>query len=86
LFIKNFKRKKISDKKYLFNLIHYIHFNPVEAKLSKNSSSWKYSSYLALISNSKTELKRSEVIQWFENIENFKYVHATSPKEINIEM
>ena len=34
LFMKNFKRKKVRDTPYLLQLIKYIHYNPIEAKLA----------------------------------------------------
>ena len=75
LFMKNFKRKIITDQKYLFKLIHYIHHNPVEAGICDNPGEWEHSSYKALISNNPTYLKRNEVINWYDDLNNFIYVH-----------
>ncbi len=33
LFMRPFKRKKITDEKYLHKVVHYIHYNPVDAGL-----------------------------------------------------
>ncbi len=30
LFMRPFKRKRITDEKYILKLVHYIHYNPVE--------------------------------------------------------
>ncbi|MCL4857385.1 MAG: transposase [Flavobacteriales bacterium] len=75
LFMKNFKRIKIEEEYYLRKLVHYIHFNPIEATLCTKSDEWKFSSYQSLISNGKSLLNREKVISWFDNLENFKYIH-----------
>ena len=85
LFIRPFKRKKISNTQYLLKLVHYIHFNPVIAGLCKKPNDWNFSSYNALLSKSETSLKREEVINWFNDIENFIYVHQQEPKLSGIE-
>ncbi len=74
-----YKRKRITDTNYLTTLVHYIHYNPVEANLCKAPTLWQFSSYNSLISSKKTNLKRSEVMSWFEDVENFKYVHNHVP-------
>ena len=80
LFMKNFKRKIITDQKYLFKLIHYIHYNPIEARICDNPEEWEHSSYKALISNNPTYLKRNEVINWYDDLNNFIYVHKILPE------
>ncbi len=82
--MRNLKRKKIGNKKYLLKLVHYIHFNPVMAGICKKPNNWHFSSYNALLSNNKTSLKRDGVINWFDDIENFIYVHKQEPKLIGI--
>lgn len=47
LFFNRFKRKIVIDEKYLVKLIHYLHYNPIEAGLAKNIEDWKFSSYKA---------------------------------------
>ncbi len=37
---------KFDTKDYLLNCFHYIHQNPIQAKLVKELNQWKYSSYL----------------------------------------
>ena len=84
LFMRPFKRKKIISKKNLYNLIHYIHFNPIEAELCKNPEDWQYSSYSSLLSNSPTLLQREEVIKLFEDKDNFIFVHQQAIEEENL--
>ena len=86
LFMHPYKRKKIASQNYLHKIVQYIHFNPVEANLCKKIHEWKYSSYKSLISDSTTELKRNEVIEWFNDIENFKFIHSHTPLELNEEL
>jgi len=86
LFIRPFKRKKIENLQYLRKVIHYIHFNPVEAKLCETPEQYKYSSYKSLISNSKTLLDRDETISWFDDLENFIYVHKHAPEQTGIDL
>jgi putative transposase len=84
LFMRSFKRKKIVNKRYLLKLVHYIHYNPIQAGLSKKMNEWNYSSYNSLLSKSLTLLQREKVIEWFDDMENFIYIHKQIPKEINI--
>lgn len=84
LFIKNFKRKKITSKEYLYKLVHYIHYNPVDAGLCNNIYGWKYSSCAAICSNSKTLIQKEKVIEWFDDLDNFKFIHKQRPKELDI--
>lgn len=86
LFIKNFNRKKVTDDAYLKKLIHYIHYNPVEARLCKDPVDWEYSSYPILITDKDTFLKREELLSWFADMDNFIYYHSTATElgHINI--
>ena len=69
-----FKRIQVKNEEYLKNLVLYIHLNP------KDYKSYKFSSYLGMISVSKTNLKREEIIEIFEDVENFIYLHENPPK------
>ncbi len=84
LFMKNFKRKKITSKEYFYKLVHYIHYNPVDAQLCKNLNEWKYSSYNAVCSNANTLIQKEKVIEWFEDLDNFIFIHKQKPKELQI--
>jgi hypothetical protein len=79
LFIRPFKRKKISSESYLRNVIQYIHRNPIEAGFCFNLSDWKYSSYSQLLNNTNPRLDRNKVIQLFGDVDNFTFVHQNSP-------
>lgn len=68
-----FKRKRIVTEEYLKNLIIYIHLNPTALKQDINT--YPFSSYSSIISNFKTNLKRTETITIFGDLENFIYSH-----------
>jgi putative transposase len=80
LFMRPFKRTKIADEKYRINVVKYIHMNPVEAGFCIKPDDWRYSSYRDLVENKTVFLKREELISWFDDLENFKYMHSL-PKE-----
>lgn len=75
VFMKNFKRKKASDIKYIQTLVRYIHNNPVEARLVSKPWEWKYSSYLKIKEGDNELVKSNEVIQLFDDIRNFENLH-----------
>jgi REP element-mobilizing transposase RayT len=78
LFMHTFKRIKVEEQNYLLKLIHYIHNNPVEAKLCSYPSEWNHSSFKRLISPDENVLKRNEVIGWFDSVEDFQSKMNTS--------
>ena len=84
LFMKPYKRIIVKDQKYLLKLIHYIHYNPINAGLTTKLDNWKYSSYKSIIGNSPTLVKRDEIIELFEDLANFKHFHKLEPFSINM--
>ncbi|PQA91664.1 transposase [Chryseobacterium shigense] len=70
-----FKRKLITSDEYLINVIIYIHQNPQNHFLMSEFSKYNFSSYPSILSDSKTLLKRDEVIELFDNRENFVLSH-----------
>ena len=75
-----FKRKIIDTEEYLRNLIIYVHQNPKDIKV--NFKEYNHSSYKSILSKSKTNLRREDVINLFDNEENFIFCHD---KMINID-
>ena len=75
LFEKRFVRKRISDNHYLRQVILYINTNPLKHNLVEKPKDYKWSSYNSHISNAKTKLKRKEVIELFDDVENFVLCH-----------
>ncbi len=80
LFMHPYKRKHIHDESYLMRLIHYIHFNPVEAGLCIELDEWEFSSYGDILSGETTQLKREKVLEWFEGKEDFIQYHKREPE------
>ncbi len=70
-----FKRKLIISEEYLINMIIYIHQNPQNHSITSNFSKYAFSSYQSVLSHSKTLLKRDQVIELFNDRENFIASH-----------
>lgn len=77
LFMRPFKRKQLDDENYLLNLVRYIHQNPVDAGLCFKPEEWEYSSYHHILNNSSTLIDHDQVIEWFDDKENFIFCHQT---------
>ncbi|RLD81735.1 MAG: hypothetical protein DRJ10_05820 [Bacteroidetes bacterium] len=75
LFTNRFKREPIEDEIYLKKVIIYKHKNPVEAGFVELTSEWEFSSYNSIISKKETLIKRSEVINLFDDLNNFIFCH-----------
>jgi putative transposase len=74
LFEKHFKRIKIQDENYLRNIIQYIHLNP-KHHLNIDYKTYKFSSFQSIISTNQTKLARTEVLSYFDNVDNFIFCH-----------
>ena len=70
-----FKRIIIEDESYFRYLIYYIHHNPVHHKFVDNLIGYRWSSYLDILSSKETFINYDEVIELFDDIENFKFFH-----------
>ena len=75
LFERPFKRKRIESDHYLKEVILYIHNNPVHHGFCNHPVEYSWSSYLAIISVKPTNLKRNQVIGWFDCKANFVSMH-----------
>jgi putative transposase len=80
MFMKNFKRKRVTSELYLKTLVHYIHLNPVVSSFCRHPHEWPFSSYNALITNDSSIVKGDEVIDWFEDLSNFESTHTNFPE------
>ncbi|SDD42497.1 transposase [Niabella drilacis] len=70
LFIKNFKRKEVTDEAYLRSLILYIHLNPVKHGFVKEMNSWFWTS-LKTFPDAYPDLAK----QLFTNFEQYNISH-----------
>lgn len=75
LFEKNFHRIPINSDRYFRNLVMYIHQNPVHHGFTNDFKDYPWSSYGSVISEKTTRVKRKEVLDWFDNRNNFIYAH-----------
>jgi len=87
LFLENFERKLINEESYLRNIIQYIHFNPVYHGFVNDLRDWKYSSFQCFLTTKATDVKRDEVIEWFNGKENFlAFHHQEMDEKLILEM
>lgn len=75
LFQTRFSRKRITNEDYLRSLVLYIHLNPKHHGFTDYYRNYPHSSYQAFVSSKPSELKRSEVISLFDDLENFIFCH-----------
>ncbi len=85
LFIPNMKAKLVSGSSDICKVVHYIHTNPVHHGFVKEMNLWKYSSYNAYLSEEKTLLSKTEIIEIFGSLEYFKEYHE-QPIELKIDL
>ena len=81
LFIPRFNRKKITSEEYLINTVNYIHQNPVTHGYVKELNEWSYSSFKIFLNDRETNICRNEVLDWFNDKENFITYHNIKKAE-----
>lgn len=82
LFQKHPHRIRILNDNYLMQLIAYIHLNPYKHGIKRDFETYPFSSYQAILSNKKTSVKRKEVIETFDDLNNFIYWHDINKLKI----
>jgi len=75
LFEFNYKRKPVENIKQLINLILYIHCNPVNHGFVDQIIEYPWTSYQSFLSKEPSLVNKQEVLNYFDDLENFKYVH-----------
>ena len=75
LFREIFKRKEITSLPYLQQAVVYIHRNPLHHGIYIDFTNYRWSSYQRITEEKITKLKKKEVLDWFDNKENYCYVH-----------
>ena len=75
LFARPFNRIKISSEEYLINIVNYIHQNPVTHNYVNEIDDWTYSSYTSFLNNKSTKVNIEEILNLFNDIDNFIYFH-----------
>jgi REP element-mobilizing transposase RayT len=82
LFQTPFKRVRVEDEQYLQELVCYINTNAQRHGLVVNFTEWKWSSYPKTISDIQTKILKTDVINYFDNLENFIYCHHDHAKKM----
>lgn len=85
LFESPFKRKALGDVEDIKNCLMYIHCNPVKHQVVDLITNWKYSSYIAYLTDKPTKVKREEVLEWFDSTENFISCHNDTLEKVSAE-
>lgn len=75
LFEKPFRRKLVTNSKYLTNLVFYIHANPQLHGITNDFRIYPWSSFEKIIKDSPTRLQKEAVLQWFSSPENYVAYH-----------
>jgi hypothetical protein len=57
----------------------------VHHAICEHPLNYPWSSYITCVSEKKTKLKRTEVIAFFNDLENFKYVHQLKINDLSID-
>jgi REP element-mobilizing transposase RayT len=81
LFRERFKRKEITSLTYLQNTVVYIHRNPLHHGFEEDFKDYRWSSYDRMLEDKVTKLKKQEVLEWFEDKENYRYVHCVDVED-----
>jgi len=81
LFMRPFKRKRVDSDRYFQQLIIYIHRNPQTHGLVTDFRTWPYSSYGILTSQRRTNIRRDEVLAWFDGPLSFATAHQLNADE-----
>ncbi len=84
LFTKRFKRKKANTMGYLQRLVFYIHNNPVHHELCDDFKNYKWGTYKKILSSGNSKLMKTELIAWFDDKENYEYMHNCGYKTDDI--
>ncbi len=85
LFQKGFHRKPANTQNYLIQAVLYIHNNPVHHDFVKKIEDYKWTSYHGFFGKQEIELNKLEVLDWFDDLENFIYMHQKKSSEFNFE-
>jgi len=71
-----FRRIEVDNNRYFTALVYYIHSNPAKHGICNDFTQYQHSSYSAYIIEKKTQLKKDEVFDWFDNKDEFVKFHS----------
>lgn len=75
LFEEPFRRIEVNNGVYFKELVSYIHLNPQLHGFVTDFRDYPYSSYHSLVSTKSTKLKRTEVLNWYGDENQFEDYH-----------
>jgi len=77
LFQKPFRRIQIADDTHLQQAIIYVHANAQKHNLVRDFKEHPYNSYSAIVNNDGSFTDTKNVIDFFDNVDNFKSIHKS---------
>jgi len=75
LFQKLYRRKVVEHIDYQRQLVLYLHRNYIHHGYAVDLSDENWTSYHSMLTESKTDLKRTEVLNWFGGKDSFRKIH-----------
>lgn len=75
LFVAGLHRKRVTNERYLYKLVHYIHVNPVHHGFANEPADWPFSSYQTMLEEDETYLERERVMDWFGGHAGYETAH-----------
>ena len=81
----SFKTVLVDKESYFTQLVFYIHRNPVHHGLINKIEQWKHSSYVKIITEQSSLIKKNMVLDWFGGVDEFKKYHGHMIKDWKIE-
>ena len=79
LFANPYRRILIDSDAYFTRLITYIHRNPQNHGFVNDFRDWKWSSYQAMLTDSRTKVQREQVLAWFDGRGGYIGAHSDMP-------
>jgi len=75
LFNRAFKRKTVNNEKYLFEVLKYIHNNPVKEDLAEHVSEYYWSSYNSILAKENSFVNVKELLKLVGDSRSFIEIH-----------
>lgn len=81
LFLKNFKREVINNRKYFESAVIYTHRNPVHHGFCTRYEDWSYTSYCEIKENNSRIIEIDKLFRTFGDKESFIVLHEQSAEK-----
>lgn len=85
LFERPFKRRQIDNHEYLRRVILYIHNNPLRHNFCDDIIEYPWVSYHSYISGKTAGEGQDQILEWFDDIDNFIHLHENKYEIFNVE-